>query len=339
VTRVLTLIVATALAACSRSTPAVASSESPAQAAPPPAAAAKPVPAELPDVVARVNGQPISRDDLQKAVGELEARAGQGVPVDQRDRVIRGVLDQLIAFRLLAQESTARNIAVPDADVDSRIAQIRSQFPSEEVFAQTLAQRQLTVESLRTDVRQGLQINRMVDAEVAGRDAVTADQVNDFYTKNPEQFQQTERVRASHILIRVPEGADATAKEQARARAAEILKQVQAGGDFAALAKEHSQDPGSGPKGGDLGFFQRGQMVGPFEASAFSLASGQSSELVETQFGFHIIKVVDKQAARTIPLQEVRTQVEEYLQGQNRERETQVLIDALKAKGKVEILI
>ena len=338
-TRFLTLVVAIALAACSQSTPAVASSESPGQAAPPAPTAVKPVPAELPDIVARVNGQPISRTDLQQAVGELEARAGQSVPADERDRVLRGVLDQLVAYRLLAQESDTRKIAVPEADVDTRLAEIRSQFPSEQVFTQALAQRRLTLESFRADVRQSMQIDRMLDAEVAGGATVTAEQVNDFYTKNPGQFQEAERVRASHILIRVPDAADAAAKEQGRARAAEILKQVQAGGDFAALAKEHSQDPGSGPKGGDLGFFGRGQMVGPFEAAAFSLAAGQSSELVETQFGFHIIKVVDKQAARTVPLEEVRTQVEQYLQGQDRQRQTEVFINALKAKGKVEILI
>jgi peptidyl-prolyl cis-trans isomerase C len=298
-----------------------------------------PVPAQFPDVVARVNGQPISRDDLQQAVGELEARAGQGMPPDQRDRIVRGVLDQLVAYRLLVQESAVRKVAVPEADIDARIAQIRGQFPSEQAFAQTLAQRQLTLEGLRADVRQGLQIDKMIDAEVSGRTTVTAEQVNDFYTKNPTEFQQTERVRASHILIRVPEGADAKAKDEARARAAAILTDVKAGGDFAALAKEHSQDPGSGRQGGDLGFFERGQMVGPFEQAAFSLAAGQASELVETQFGFHIIKVADKQAARTLPLAEVRAQIEQYLQGQSRERETQVFIDALKAMGKVEILI
>jgi len=340
VTRVLTLMVAITLAACSRGTPAAASSPSAAQATPPAQEAAiKPVPAQLPDVVARVNGQAISRDDLQQAVGQLEARAGQGVPAEQRDRVIRGVLDQLVAYRLLAQESVARRIAVPDADVDAQIAQIKSQFPSEQLFTQTLAQRNMTLEGLRTDVREGLQIDKMIDTEVASRATVSAEQVSDFYAKNPTQFQQAERVRASHILIRVPEGGDAKAKEEARARAADVLKQVKAGGDFAALAKEHSQDPGSGAKGGDLGFFERGQMVGPFEEAAFSLAAGQSSELVETQFGFHVIKVVEKQAARTIPLDEVRTQVEQYLQGQNRERETQAFIESLKAKGKVEILI
>lgn len=338
-TRLLTLIVVFTLAACSRGTPAVASSESPAQAAPPAEATAKPVPAQLPDVVARVNGDAISRGDLENAVGEFEARAGQKVPPDQRDRIVRGVLDQLVAYRLLVQESAARKIAVPEADVEARIAQIKSQFPSEQVFAQTLDQRKMTLEGLRADVREGMQIDQLIDAEVAKRATVTADQVDDFYAKNPSEFQRAERVRASHILIRVPEGTDAAAKAQARARAAEVLKEVRAGKDFAALAKEHSQDPGSVASGGDLGYFERGQMVGPFEEAAFSLPFGQTSELVETPFGFHIVKVVDKQAARTLPLAEVRAQVEQYLQGQNRERETQAFIETLKAKGKVEILI
>lgn len=338
-TRVLTLIVVFTLAACSRSTPAVASSESPAQAPLPAEAGAKPVPAELPDVVARVNGEAISRGNLEMAVGELEARAGQTVPADQRDRIVRGVLDQLVAYRLLLQESTARKIAVPDTDVDARIAEIRSQFPSEQLFAQTLEQRKMTLDGLRADVREGMQIDRMLSAEVAAKAAVTPEQVDDFYAKNPSEFQQGERVRASHILIGVPDNADAAAKEKARARAADVLKEVKAGKDFAGLAKEHSQDPGSAPNGGDLGAFERGQMVGPFEQVAFALPAGQTSELVETPFGFHIIKVIDKQAARTIPLTEVRAQLEEYLQGQNRERQTQAFIDSLKAKGKVEILI
>lgn len=338
-TRALSLIVAVALVACSRSTPAVASSESPAQTPPPAEAAAKPVPAQLPEVVARVNGEAISKNELETAVGELEAQAGRPVPSEQRDRVVRGVLDRLVAYKLLVQESTARKIAVPDAEIDARVAEIRSQFPSEQAFTTTLEQRKLTLAGLRADVREGFQIDKLLEAELGGTTAVTPEEVSDFYAKNPSEFQQSERVRASHILIRLPDGADAATKEQARGRAAEILNDVKAGKDFAALAKEHSQDPGSGPNGGDLGAFERGQMVGAFEQAAFSLPPGQTSELVETQFGFHIIKVAEKQAARTIPLDDVRTQLEQFLQGRNRERATQVFVETLKTRGKVEILI
>jgi peptidyl-prolyl cis-trans isomerase C len=114
---------------------------------------------------------------------------------------------------------------------------------------------------------------------------------------------------------------------------------VKAGKDFAALAKQHSQDPGSAPKGGDLGFFQQGQMVGPFNEVAFTLAPGQVSDLVETEFGFHIIKVAEKQAPRTVPLEEVRPQLEQYLERTNREQQTDAFVNGLKTKGKIEILI
>lgn len=337
-TRMLALAVLLILTTPSVSIPAAAGTQAAPQTAQP-QAGVKPVPAELPDVVARVNGDAISKGDLESAVGELEARTGRALPADQRDRIFRGVLDQLVAYRLLLQESDARKVAVADADVDKRLAEIRGQFPSEQVFAQALQQRKLTLDGLRTNVRGGMQIDKLLESEVSAKTAVTPQQIDDFYAKNPSQFQQTERVRASHILVRVPAGADAAAKEQARARAAEILKDVKAGKEFAALAKEHSQDPGSAPSGGDLGYFQRGQMVGPFEQAAFSLAAGQISELIETQFGYHIIRVIDKQAARTIPLTEVRERIEELLKGQNRDRETQAFIATLRAKAKVDILI
>jgi len=118
-----------------------------------------------------------------------------------------------------------------------------------------------------------------------------------------------------------------------------VLKDVTAGKDFAALAKQHSQDPGSAPNGGDLGFFEQGRMVGPFNDAAFSLKPGATSGLVETPFGYHIIRVVEKQPGRTVPLDEVRPKVEQYLQNLNKETETDAFVKSLRAKGKVEILI
>ena len=338
-----------AFAACSKSAPAAASSQTqetpaPGQAAPANPAAAgaatvKPVPAQLPEVVARVNGEAINRAALEEAVSEVEARAGQPMPADQRDRVLRAVLDQLIGYRLLVQETAARKTAVPDADVEARIGQIRSQFPSEEIFQQQLQQRKMTLEQLRVDTRASLQITALLQAELDAKTAVTPEQVNDFYVKNPAAFQQGERVKASHILVRVEANADPAEREKARAKAAGLLADVKAGKDFAALAKQYSDDPGSGAQGGDLGYFQRGQMVPPFEQAAFALSVGQTSDLVTSDFGFHIIRVTDKQPGRTQTLDEVRPEIEQYLLGQNREQQTRLFVEALKAKGKVEISI
>lgn len=336
------LAVCCMLGACSKdSTTASATAANPATAAgaAAQAPAVKPVPAELPDVVAKVNGETITKADFEKAVQAIEAQNGGAVPPEQRDRVYRGVLEQLVSFRLLIQETKTRNLTVPDAELDARMAQIRSQFPSEEAFKQTLGQQKMTPEQLRADARSEILVTKMLQSEIESKVAVTPAQVQDFYQKNPDRFKQGERVRASHILLRIPDQANEAAKAAVKVKAADVLKQARGGKDFAALAKQYSEDPGSAPNGGDLNFFQKGQMVGPFDAAVFAMKVGDISDLVETQFGFHIIKLVDKQAERTVPLDEVRTQVQQFLENQARQEQTQTLIKALAAKGKVEILI
>jgi peptidyl-prolyl cis-trans isomerase C len=329
------------VAACSKTSgETTAAAQEPATpAAPAQPEAVKPVPAQLPEVLARVNGESVTRQELQEFVDNLESRAGTAVPAEQRDQVYRRVLDQLVGYKLLQQEAKARKVVVPDAEIEARIAEMKKQFPSEDVFMQMLVERKMTVEKMREEARDDMVISKLIETEIAAKTAVKPEQVQEFYDKNPDQFKQQERVRASHILISVPEGADAAAKTQAKAKAEQVLKDVKAGKDFAALAKEHSQDPGSAVQGGDLGFFQQGQMVGPFNDVAFSLAPGAVSDLVETQFGFHIIKVAEKQAGRTIPLTEVRPQVEQFLENRNREEQTEAFVTSLRTKGKVEILI
>ena len=333
------------LSACSRNTPAstaettTAATTSPTTTTTATPPAPKPVPAVLPDTIARINGETITKADFERALREVEGRAGGPVPADQRDRVYRDVLDQMIAYRLLVQESRARKVTVTEAELDARIAEIQQQFPTAEAFKQTLEQRGMTVAALRADSREGMLIDKLLESELAGRIAVTREEIDGFYQKNPSQFQQAERVRASHILIRFPDNANAAAKQQTRSRAEEILRALKAGNDFVDIAKTNSQDPGSAANGGDLGYFERGQMVGPFEETAFSLRPGQTSDLVETEFGYHIIRVADKQASRTVPLDEVRPQIQQFLEGQEREQATQSLVETLKAKGKVEILI
>jgi peptidyl-prolyl cis-trans isomerase C len=305
----------------------------------PQAPAIKPVPAQLPQIVARVNGEAINSTDLEKAVRGLEGRAGGPVPADQRDRVFRGVLDDMIGYKLLVQEAKARQIAVPDADVDAQIAQIRSQFQSDAQFQQALAAQKMTLEAVRDDARAEISVEKLVESETASKVAVKPEAIADFYQKNQDKFQQGARVRASHILIGIPQNADAATKQQAKAKAEALLKDLKAGKDFAATAKANSQDPGSAPNGGDLGYFEPGQMVPAFEQAAFALKPGETSEVVETQFGYHIIKVADRQDSRVVPLEEAKPQIEQYLTQQNRQTQTQMFVDSLKAKAKIEILI
>ena len=133
--------------------------------------------------------------------------------------------------------------------------------------------------------------------------------VQRYYNDNIQQYQTPEQVRASHILLETAGKNDADVKK----RAEEILKQVKSGADFAALAKKVSEDKGSAANGGDLDYFGRGRMVPEFEQAAFAMQPGQISDLVKSQFGYHIIKVVDKRAGSTRPLEEVRAQIQQQL--------------------------
>jgi peptidyl-prolyl cis-trans isomerase C len=301
--------------------------------------APKPVPAQLPSVLARVNGHDITKTDFDRALRVIEQRAGGPVPDARRDEIYRGLLDQLVRLDLLRQEATTRKVVVSDTELDQRMKEVLMQFPSEDVFKQMLAQQSSSLERFRSEQRDDLAIAKMMGEALNGKVAPTADQLNEFYKNNPDRFKQGERVKASHILVKVDQGADEATKTKARQKAEGLLKQIKAGGDFAALAKANSEDPGSAIQGGDLGYFSPGQMVPQFNDVAFKLAPGAVSDLVETQFGFHIIKVVDKQAGRTVPLDEVKPQLTQFLENQNRQRESAAFIAALRAKGKVEILI
>jgi len=306
---------------------------------PPSSALIKPVPAQLPNVLARINGETVTKGELEKALKALEQQNGGPVPASERDRIVRGLLDQMIGFKLLLQESQSRKVAVTDPEVDARIASIREKFPSEDAFKNAMAAQQVTLDQVRTEQRQQMMINRLLETEVGPKAAVTPKDVEKAYTEHPELFQVPARVRASHILITVPENADAAVKAEALAKATSVLKSARAGKDFAALAKEFSQDPGSAAQGGDLGFFAANQMVPPFSDAAFKLKPGAISDIVETQFGYHIIKVVEKQPTRTVKLEEARPQLEKELVQAKRAQETQAFVQALRQKGKIEVFI
>jgi len=298
----------------------------------------KPVPEQLPDVLARVNGENVTKGDFDKLIKQMEMSAGQSVPTERRDEVYRTALDQLVTYTLLSQEIKARGIKGDEKEVDQQMQQIRGQFKTEEEFTKALAGREMTPERLRSDITKEASIKTMLDAEVATVAPVTDADVREFYEKNPDKFKQPESVRASHILIPVPQGGDDATKKVAKGKAQSLLKQVQSGGDFAKLARENSSD-GSAQQGGDLGFFTHGQMVAPFDQAAFALKPGEVSGVVETQFGFHIIKVTEKKDPSTVALDQVTDRVREFLAGQRKEERRQAFINGLKGKAKIEVLI
>lgn len=315
---------------------------------PAPAAAAqgKPAPAvvEAPkaptDVLARVNGSPITRGDLDRALKVMLAqnKVTQPLPPEVMKRAEEAALDQLAAAELLYQEAQKLEVGDLEKQVKERIAKNRERFKTDQEFAKALQEVNMTVQDMQLYTRKDILIGNFVEKQFADKAGVTDDDARKFYDENLERyFKKEASVRASHILIGVDPKASTEEKAKAKEKAEAVLKRVKAGEDFAALAKSNSSCP-SASQGGDLGKFGKGQMVAAFEKAAFDLKPGEVSDVVETKFGYHVIKLTEKQEASQEKFENVKPRIKEHLKREKVQKELTSFVEELKKKAKIEKL-
>ena len=301
--------------------------------------AVDPVAADLPDIVARVNSHEITRDELERAVRSSEIQAGQALPTQLRDHVYRSVLDRLISFYLLIQESETLNISIDDSSVEAQLETIRSSFPSEEAFEVQLKDWNTNLEILRDEARRDLLVQGVLETGALANVDVAAETVREFYNQHAEQFTEGGGVRARHILISLSPAADDSSRAEAHDRTEALLQEIADGTDFAELARTHSDDPGSAGRGGDLGVVIEGQTAPQFEAALFGLEPSEVSGIIETTFGFHIIQMVERQETRVVEFAEASVQIREFLLQQERQARAATFIEELKTRSEIAILI
>ena len=288
------------------------------------------------DKVAVVNGAVITRTDFDRAVSFAKQRALQtGKPVDDA-QLNRGVLEQLIGTALLYQESKKEGIKVDQKAVDERLEQWKKQFPNEEEYKKAMSNANLSVPQMKQDITKGMTIEKFIVERFVDKTTVPEKEIKAYYESRLNLFKQPEQVKASHILIKVDPKAKESEKEDALKKIRDIQKKQVKGDDFAKLAKEYSQGP-SNAKGGDLGYFKRGQMVPAFEEVAFKLKPGEVSDIVKTRFGYHLIKVVDKKPESTIPYEEIKDRLGQYLKQEIVQKELKQLVEKLRKEAKVEM--
>jgi peptidyl-prolyl cis-trans isomerase C len=305
-------------------------------------ACCRPVHAGDRSIVAKVNGVGISQEEFDRDWTSYLKNKGGGAPgaQDSPERVSgmkQEVLDALIGRELLWQEAQQKKIAADQARVAEEMEKAKKNFPSNEEYVKRLAESGFTESSFKDYLTRIFTIQRLIEAEIAKGVTVSDKDVHDFYVAHPEAMRTPEQVHARHILVKVDPKADAAAKEAARKKIEGILKEAKGGADFAELAKKYSDCP-SKEKGGDLGSFQRGQMVKPFEEAAFSQKPGTISGVVETEFGYHIIKVEERTDASTVPEKEVSDRIREFLKYQKTNQAVTDHVRGLREKAKVEIL-
>lgn len=259
--------------------------------------------------VALVNGVAITKAEL---FDEMYTHVGQQA------------LDELILIMLVHEEAAVRGVTVSDEDLDAEIASIAAEVGGPEQLDFLLFQQQMTVDQLKAQIYNNLLLRALIAPEITVND----EDVHAVFEQNKDFFAQEERVRARHILVDTKEEADA------------LRKRLVAGEDFEALAKEHSTDAGSGARGGDLGWFERGMMVAPFEQAAFALAVGDISPVVESQFGFHIIQVEERADAQPAVFDdETAAFIREQLVEEHVQQMAPTWLNTLRADADVQILI
>lgn len=283
------------------------------------------------DVAAKVNGEVITNAELDKQLEQLKKQYpqmftgadGEGRMLDFKQRL----LDNLINQKLVEQAAKEKGIKITDADVDKQIEQLKSGFKDDAQFEQALKTAGMSVDQLKTQIRDQLLTQKLIES-LAADIKVTEAEVKAYYDKNKAQFFQKEAKKASHILF----------KPDDKKTAEKVLAELKAGGDFAALAKQYSVDTATASKGGDLGW-PTTPYVPEFEAALAKLKKGQTSGLVQTPYGWHIIRVTDERKGKQQTLAEVKAQIEQIIQQQRRADGYQKFLDELKKKAKIEILV
>jgi len=294
---------------------------------------------ELPDPVAIVEGEKISRADLEKTFDGALSSSGinsDDLTAEQKMAGYREILDELIVDKLVSRK--ASSVDVSDTDLQAELARVKSQFPSEDVFKAEMTKAGETESSFRDSVKKMMQQQKWMETQIGDKASVSEADVKKFYDENKKEFEHPEMVRASHILIRVPEDADEkVVAEKKKAADAALARVATKKEDFAAVAKEVSEEPGAKESGGDLNFFPKDRMVPEFANAAFAMKKGEiSKEPVRTKFGWHIINVTDRKDSGTMPFEEVKGQVGSYLEGGKRREAVRTVIDSLRAEAKVE---
>lgn len=309
------------------------------------APATKPEPLFPDPVIVKGKGFEVRRSQLDEVLTSFKATMaaqGRNVTGEQAAMFEKQLLERLIQIQMLVVKATDADKAKGTEAGEKRFVAFKSRAPSEEMLARQLKSMGMTIEQLHARLIDEATGEAVLDRELKSKIIVTDEQVKKYYDENPARFEEPETVRASHILIGTRDannGKDLSEelKKEKRKQAEGVLKRAKAGEDFAKLAKEFSDDPGSKDKGGEY-TFPRGQMVPEFETTAFALKTNEISEIVTTQYGYHIIKLSEKRPARKVELAEVAKDVKEGLTQQETQKQMPDYFAMLKKEAKVEIL-
>ena len=321
-----------------------ASTPAPAAAPAAPAAAKPAAPEKKGDgagIAVEVDGVKMTKaqlnTELQKKLTMLKGQ----IPADKleqaKSEIRKALVDEFVMRNLLNKEIAAKKVTASDKEIAAIMEEMKSQLPAGVTMDDLVKKNKIDMAKMREDVGMNIKINKLIEQSLGGKIKIADKDTADFYEKNKDKFTKPETVHARHILVsKVPEDTEKSLTEK-KAKAEDLRKKLQGGADFADLAAKNSDCP-SKQAGGDLGTFARGQMVKPFEDAAFSQEKNAIGPVVETDFGFHIIQVLDHQTSQVVKLDaETKQRINNYLEGQKRKEAFEGLAKRLKAASNIVV--
>jgi len=259
-------------------------------------------------VVARVGDTKITKDELYNTLAKHNGESA---------------LDSLINYKIIDLELKKNNLEVTDEEIQEELKKVKEQTGGEETFNQMLAYYSYTEADFKNDIKYNTGIRKLLEPTIE----ITEDEMKKYFEENKANYDQAEQVRASHILV----ADEATAKE--------VKAKLEAGEDFAKLAKEYSTDTGTKENGGDLGYFTKSDMVEEFSNAAFALEVNAISGPVKSKYGYHIIKVVDKKAAVEATYEDSKDEVKEAILEEKISEKANTWISEKKQEYKIEKML
>ncbi len=266
------------------------------------------------DVLARVNGSAITRAEVDRVIRIFiaQSRVSHDISTEARIQAENASLEQIIATRLLFQAGLKLEIKDLDKQIVDRINQEKTKFPTPGAYDAILTTNNFTEQDAKQIIHTEIVVTNLVNKEIISKIAVSGAEAKVFYDQNQEKFTTSENIRLSQILIGVELQATTEEKLKARGKAESLRSKILAGSDFTAIAATESTCP-SKEQGGDLGYFEKEDMIQEFEKATEALKIGEISPVVETRDGFHILKLVEKNNSAVLSFDETKEKIEYFI--------------------------
>ncbi|MDD4878893.1 MAG: peptidylprolyl isomerase [Candidatus Omnitrophica bacterium] len=288
-------------------------------------------------ILAIVNDDVVTETDLDTALGssieELKKEFSGDELKEKTEEVRKEFLNQMIEEKLILQEAKKYKIDVDDFEVEQRLKDVKSRFPSEDAFYAEIERSGVSTEVLKKRYKENIMMSKLVNQQVREKIVVTPTEIENYYKKHSEELKAPESAHLFGIVIRFEEG---STEEAVKQKADDVVKLARDGRDFGELAKVYSQGA-KAQEGGDFGFVEKGQMREDFEKVIFALKPGEISDPVKTDTGYFIFKVEEKKEGYVLPLQEARPGIEDMIYREKAQKRYQDWIEKLKRDAFIQV--